>query len=154
MPSSSKTYLSVLIVSVNKFVTCQLACVGAFQQVYVGDSGRIGKASSQGKLLRHLGHLRLLCVKSTLSSSKPRPENMFCEGICDIRSIYVGGGDRIRITSSRRKLLRRLTHLRLLCGQGMLTSSKPYPENSILRIFSAIKFVTCQLACVVTCQTV
>ena len=87
MPSSSKTYLanSILkIVSANKFVTCQLACVGTFQQVYVGDCGRIGNASSQGKLLRHLGHLRLLCVKSTLSSRKPRPENMFCEGICDM----------------------------------------------------------------------
>ena len=87
MPSSSKTYLanSILkIVSANKFVTCQLACVGTFQQGYVGDCGRIGNASSQGKLLRHLGHLRLLCVKSTLSSRKPRPENMFCEGICDM----------------------------------------------------------------------
>ena len=81
---------------------------------------------------------------------------MFTVGMCRdiLRSIYVGGGGRIRMTSSRGKLLRRLTHLRLLCGQSMPTSSKPYPENSILIIFSANKCVTCQLACVVTCQTV
>ena len=36
----------------------------------------------------------------------------------------------------------------------MPTSRKPYPENSVLIVVSVNKFVTCQLACVLTCQKV